>query len=57
MVNNTILLNVFPNNTITNLVSKQYKKLGPTFLLIFDFSSFKLVDLKPLKYFIKKLKI
>ena len=44
---------MFPNNTITNLLSIQYKKLSPTFLIIFYLSSFKLVDLKPLKYFIK----
>ena len=29
------LLNVFPNNTIINLVYKQYKTLAPTFLIIF----------------------
>ena len=29
--NNIILLNMFPNNAITNHVSKQYKTLGSTF--------------------------
>ena len=32
MKNNIILLNVFPNNTITYLVSKKYNTLGYTYL-------------------------
>ena len=41
MENNIILLNVFLNNRITNLVSKQYKTLSPNFLITFYLSSFK----------------
>ena len=49
MENNIIPLNVFPNNTITNFISKQDKILGPTFFKKNYLSASKLFDLKPLK--------
>ena len=53
MENNIILLNMFPNNTITNIVSKKYKTLGPIFLITFIYLLKNDFDLKRLKFFIK----